>query len=196
MADVPVRTRKRRGGKRSAPGLNGPDKQIISAEVQEKRKKALELRKQKMTYDAIASVMGLSTPMMAWRYVNDALKAIPMETAIEVKQLEIEDCRADLLRLNQRLAAKGLSVAEEVKALTAKAKLREQLARYLGLYAPVRTELTGKDGAPLALTMADIQGMTDEQLERAIAGVGRGSGARGAGAGEPQAAPGSPRQAH
>lgn len=175
--------------------LHGPDKAIVSAEVAEKRKTALGLRKQKMTYEAIAAAMGLSTPMVAWRYVQDALKAIPFEAAVEVKQLEIEDCRDDLRRLNTRLAEGKLTVRGLVAALGAKVKLREQLARYLGLYAPIRSELTGKDGAPLTLTMTDIQGMSDDDLDRTIS-AGRQRGASGGGAGAPAATPRASSRAH
>lgn len=194
--EVPPRKRR---GKRPVPGLSGPSKQIAAAEVQERRRQALELRKRKMTYEAIARAMGLSTPMVAWRYVQDALKAIPAEVASEVKQLEIEDCRDDLRKLNERLAVAGdrISFVDLSKALGAKMKLREQLARYLGLYAPTRTELTGRDGAPLTLTMTDIQSMTDEQLERAISSGSRGpGGAGGARAGAEEEAPGEAGEPH
>jgi predicted transcriptional regulator len=206
--EIRARTRKRkRDAKKGGKGgsvrnnLNGPDKDILSADVAEKRRTALGLRKQKMTYADIASAMGLSTAMVAWRYVQDALADIPMEVAAEVKQLEIEDCRADLFRINQRLAeeAKGkkLTVRAMVAALGAKVKLREQLARYLGLYAPVRQEVTGKDGAPLlTLSMADIQGMTDDQLERHISAANRGSGSSGSGAGSAATASRATRQPH
>lgn len=204
-----IRTRKRmrkaeaqksrKGSRRQ--NLDGPDKDIISADVAEKRKLALGLRKQRATYADIAKAMGLSTPMVAWRYVQDAIADIPMEVAAEVKQIEIEDCRADLFRINQRLeeerdSGKKITVRALVVALGAKVKLREQLARYLGLYAPVRNEHTGKDGAPLTLTMTDIQGMTDDQLERAISNASRGSSSSGAGAGSPSSSPRASRQPH
>ena len=198
MSDIPSRKKKpspNKGGQRS-PNLNGPDKQIISAAVAEKRVEALELRKNGMSYHAIAAQMGLSTPMVAWRYVNDAIAAIPKEKATELRRIHIEDANADLLRLNKRIREEKLTVSEFCKALSAKVKARDQLAKLLGLYAPTRAEVTGKDGAPLTITTTDIRDMTDEQLERAIANANRRSSAGGDRAGTSSTAPREAGEAH
>ncbi len=42
---------------------------------------------------------------------------------------------------------------------------REQRIKILGLYAPQKRELTGKDGGPLSVETNDLQGMTNEELE-------------------------------
>lgn len=200
MADaIPTRKKKKPGpnGNRP-PQLRVPHHEIVAAEVAERQRQALEFRKLRMTYDSIGKAMvPPCTAMSAWRYVQKALAAIPREAAEETKRIEIEDCYADLKRLNKRIAS-GLTVIEEIKALGAKAKLREQLARYFGHYAPARTELTGKDGAPLSLslTQSDIEAMSDEQIDRAIDAACRRSGGAGTVSGTEATTPGTSRQAH
>lgn len=163
-SEIPTRKR-RKDGKRPKPApLQGPQLQRKMAATQEKRRQALELRKQGATYEQIARAMQLSTPMVAWRYVQDALKDIPIEVAKEVKLLEIEACRDDMRRVNERIAGGKLSLVEFVKAIGAKVKLREQLARYLGLYAPTDHTHTFLN------RHVDVNALTDEQIERALAG--------------------------
>ncbi len=187
-----IPTRRRRRG--PPVSLRGPKFTIKSAEVQEKRLQALQLRKAGASYPMIAKQMGLSTPMVAWRYVQDALAEIPVEAAAELKSIMLIGIDADLVLLNN-LHAKARTVAGHAKLVLAKIRLRELHARLLGLNAPTRNEHTGKDGVPLTLTMNEIQGMTDEQLDRTFA-ASRRSGPSGSGAGASASPPRSPRDPH
>ena len=178
--------------KKRSPNLNRADKQIVSAEVAEKRRQALVLRKKGATYEQIKREMGLSTAMVAWRYVHDAIAEIPREDAIECKALAIAKLDAQEVRLNNLLLEKT-TVLEKCRIETVLVKLAERRARLEGHDAPSRTELTGKDGAPLALSLKDIESMTDDQLERALGSALRTATSGGAGAGAPEAIPGAAR---
>lgn len=194
--EIPKRKRKPRGS--TAQNLRGPDKQIIQAATAEKRVEALQLRKKKMSYRDIAKALGLSTAMMAWRYVQDAIKDIPKEVAEEVRALEIQDCEEDLLRLNEKISAGNLSIGDHCKVLGTKVKIREQLARYRGTYAPVRAEVTGRDGAPIAMTLTQIESMSDAELDRALrtGGANGRSSPHGHGAGTSSSASETDRSPH
>lgn len=214
MSEIPTRKRKKPTG----GNLHGPDKQIIQAETQERRRQALILRKQGATYEQIATQLKFSTKMVAWRYVHEAIADIPADEARDAKRIEVEKLDARELRLNQLLLRidgrrdlyekrardaggdpanhVGLFVVEEVRVNAALTKIAERRARLEGLDAPTRAELTGKDGAPLRLSTNDIQGMTDEQLDRVLNGARGGSGAGGGGARAPEAAPGEGRRPH
>jgi len=183
-AEKTVRTRKRKHPR----GLDGPHLQRKMAETAEKRRQALALRKQGLTYEQIARAMGLSTKMVAWRYVEEAIKEIPRENAIAVKALATQKLDAQEARLNTLLAAadaadpkkkRSLSVAELVRIELALVRVAERRARLEGHDAPLRTELTGKDGAPLTLSVHDLEGMSDDQLDRVIRSALRSGASRG-----------------
>ena len=160
----------------------------MSAEVAEKRRQALVLRKKGATYEQIMREMGLSTPMVAWRYVNDAIAAIPREEAKECKALAVAKLDAQEVRLNNLLLEKA-TILEKCRIELVLVKLAERRARLEGHDAPTRTELTGKDGAPLALSLKDIEGMTDDQIDRALGHAIRTASSAGVGAGEAEALP-------
>jgi predicted transcriptional regulator len=187
--------------------------------VAEKRRLALMIRKRGATYEQIARELGLSTKMVAWRYVHEAIAEIPAEEARDTKRLELEKLDARELRLNNLLLSidqrrklyedkvklgvaepedhVGLFVVEQCRIEQQLTRIAERRARLDGLDAPTRAELTGKDGAPLiSLTREDIKGMTDEQLKRVVNGTHRGGGAGAGGAGAPGAAPGEDRRPH
>lgn len=198
MPDDPIIPKRKR--KRVPVSLRGPSFSVKQVEVQEKRLEALELRKAGASYPQIAKQMGLSTPMMAWRYVNDAIAAIPVDAAKEVKALMLASIDADLVRLNNKHASVK-TVIEETRLILAKDRLRESQARLLGLNAPIRNEHTGKDGGAILTGHVDLEGMSDDQLERFkrdpasfLAGV---AGSRDSGAEEEaQEAPRGARRTH
>jgi hypothetical protein len=181
--EIPTRKerKKRSAAKNGSPKqLKGPQLQKKMSDNQEKRRQALVLRRQGATYDQIGKALEVST-MTAHRYVNDAIAAIPREEAKEVKALAISKLDAQEMRLNVLLESttRKPTVLELVRIELALVRIAERRARLEGHDAPTRAEITGKDGAPLALSVADLEGMTDEQLERYIANASRGGGARG-----------------
>lgn len=176
--EIPIRKRKKRVLKGQPPSLSGPQLAVKMADNQEKRRQALILRKQGATYEQIQRAMGLSTPMVAWRYVNDAIRAIPATEAKENKALAQQKLDAQEQRVNtllQKLEVKReqsltgeLFVLEQVRLELALTRTAERRAKLEGHDAPSRTEVTGRDGAPLALTVAQLEGMDDEQLADVI----------------------------
>lgn len=161
MSDIPTRKRKR-----SVPSqLRGPAFARKQEEVQEKRKEALALRRAGATYQQIADKMGLSTPMQAHRYVNDALAAIPMANAIALKQLALTKLDAQEVRMNQA-QKNAKTVLEACRVELTLVKLAERRAKLEGTDAPVRNEHTGANGGAILTGHVDLEGLTDEQLER------------------------------
>lgn len=164
---IPTRRAKKSGmGGNSPPQLKGPQLQRKMAENQQRRQQALTMRIQGGTYEQIAGQMGVST-MTAYRYVQDAIREIPKEEAKHAKTLEISKLNASELRINARLA-KPCTVIEAVRLELALVKIGERRAKLEGFDAPTRAELTGRNGAPLTLTINDLQSMSNAELERVI----------------------------
>ncbi|MGA7121197.1 MAG: hypothetical protein WBY94_13920 [Polyangiaceae bacterium] len=121
---------------------NSVKRDIASAKMQEQRRSALELRKRGLTYPQNAKAMGLALSN-APKAVQQAIADIPKELAEDVRLLELE-------RLDRMLAGMWpKAVAGDPKAVAAAVKIMDRRAKYLGIDAPVRTELTGKDGGPI-----------------------------------------------
>ena len=79
----------------------------------------------------------------AHKAVQQAIADIPKELAEDVRLLELE-------RLDRMLAGMWpKAIAGDPKAVAAAVKIMDRRAKYLGIDAPVRTELTGKDGGPI-----------------------------------------------
>ena len=123
--------------------------------------KALELRKAGATYRAIAEQLGYAQPRGAHKAVSSALKATLREPAEELRTLELERLDAMALALWRR------AQAGDEKAVDRCLRIMERRARLLGLDAAAKTEVTGKEGGPIAYerTCADL---SDEELEAAI----------------------------
>ena len=163
MADNNIPPRRR---KRGVPkSLRGPAYSIKALETQKKRSEALTLRIAGASYPRIAKQMGCSV-MTAYRWVNDAIADIPRDAAIECKAIMLEAIDADMVSLSNLLSGIKLTPSETAKLVLAKDRLRETKARLQGLNAPVRNEHTGKDGGAILTGHVDLEGMTDEQLER------------------------------
>lgn len=201
MAEIPTRSAKKRAKKNAGPGsptvLKGPHLQIKMSETQDRRRQALGLRRTGATYEQIANRMNVSI-MTAHRYVNDAIRDIPMENAKEVKALAVAKLDAAEVRLNAKLSG-PVSVIEHVRLELALVKIAERRARLEGHDAPTRTELTGRNGAPLSLSLNDLAGMTNAQLERVIADSIRGRASGGGPTGDESTGgegPGRTRQSH
>lgn len=127
-----------------------------SVEVQERRDKALALRRAGATYAQIGMELGCER-QVANRLFHEALAAIPKENAEAVLKLELERLDRDLRRcegvldnLETKAKSGNIQAAGALAAiLNSVRRIQERRAKYLGLDAPTKTEVTGKDGTPL-----------------------------------------------
>lgn len=90
------------------------------------------------------------------RYLAKARKLMS-EAALFDRQEEFGAARRRLERIIARAAAKG----DLRTLLTA----NRQLCELLGLVSPARLELSGPDGAPLAVSAADIRAQFEDLIE-------------------------------
>ena len=103
-------------------------------EIVERRRKALELRKAGVTYDAIARQLGYANEGGAFKAVQAALRTTLREPADDVRKLELE--RLDRLTL----ALWPRAQQGEAEAIDRVLKLMDRRAKLLGLDAPTKTE--------------------------------------------------------
>ncbi len=131
-----VRTEPRQRACREAgPVASGKDRRgKIPAEIAERRRKALDLRKAGASYDAIAQQLRLSGSGSAYKIVQAALKATYREPADDVRKLELE--RLDRLTL----ALWSRAQQGETEAIDRVLKLMDRRAKLLGLDAPAKSE--------------------------------------------------------
>jgi predicted DNA-binding protein (UPF0251 family) len=130
---------------------------------------ALELRKAGASYSMIAERLGF-TRMAAWKAVDRALQKVEAETIVNGERVLI----LELLRLDRaQLAITPQVQAGSLPAIREQTHLQERRSRYLGLDAPMRQELTGKDGGPFEHYVrteseldAEIRGLLGELADR------------------------------
>ena len=125
---------------------NGQKTKPETIEAKLKAAKAVELRMEGKTFDEIAEEAGYNSRQAAFDAVRRAITAIVREPAEELIKLDLE--RLDKVFGIHYLNAQGGDVA----ALAACMKIMERRAKLLGLDAPAKQEVTGKDGAPLIPT--------------------------------------------
>lgn len=123
-------------------------------ETAERQRKAVELRKAGLGYDAIAVECGYRDRSGAYRAVMAALRALVREPAEELRDLEVA-------RLDDML--KGLWVNARkgnVYAIDRVLKIMTRRAELLGLDAPKKVKIVQEEAARLAdeygLTTAEI----------------------------------------
>lgn len=129
----------------------------------EKQAEALEYRKRGYSYSQIGAA--LDPPLTAQRahqLVDGALKAIIAEPGESVVALELARLD-DLLTAVMEAAIKG-----DLFAIDRVLKIGERRARMLGSDAPDKTELTGKDGAPLPSVGITFVGIEPQRAEGAL----------------------------
>lgn len=98
------------------------------------------MRLEGYTFEAIAGQLGYKDKAGAYLAVQAALNRIPAPEVAAYRKINLE-------RLNQmRLNARDLDTHKHIEY---EIKIQEREARYLGLDAPSKTEVTGKDGEPL-----------------------------------------------
>lgn len=103
-----------------------------------------------MKFDDIANELGYNSKQAAFDAVSRELKAITREPAEEVLRLDLE-------RLDRMWGIHYLNAqAGDAQALASCMRIMERRARLLGLDAPAKNEITGKDGGPLAPPVFNI----------------------------------------
>lgn len=122
---------------------NSAKRDSRAIDVKERTRKALELRKAGASYDQIAEKLGYADGSNVRRAVMGAIEEITEEPAKEVLKLELSRLDAMLLGLYQKAKSGDAAAVDRV------IRIMDRRAKYLGLDAPEKSELTGKDGAPL-----------------------------------------------
>lgn len=123
--------------------------------VRERHALALEMRKFGYSFDQIAEHFE-TTPNAARGLVKTAMENLIREPGEEVLQMELE-------RLDQLYRAALNHVASgDSDAIPKCLAIMNRRAKYLGLDAPSKQEVTGPNGNPLSLL--NLSGLTDEEL--------------------------------
>lgn len=130
--------------KKKKPARNGQVTSPETAAAKVKAARALKLRMEGQTFEAIAKEAGYNSKQAAYDAVKRSLDAITREPAQDLIRLDLE--RLDVLWQIQYLNAQG----GDVQAMAACMKIMERRAKLLGLDAPVKveskTEVSQKDG--------------------------------------------------
>ena len=116
----------------------------------ERQKEALSLRLVGLSYDAIAERLEFANRSGAFRAVQAALKKTLQEPADELRTLELE--RLDSMLLPMMAQAKKGNQGAVDRVL----RIMERRAKLLGLDAPTKQEVTGKDGGPLVIAIGGL----------------------------------------
>lgn len=113
---------------------------------------ALRLRAMGHSFDEIGAALGI-TRQGATKAYDRGMAGLKAETKAAAEHaLEMELLRCDLLQKGLMPAA----AAGETQSALAALKVMDRRAKYLGLDAPSKSEITGKDGEPLAQSVFAI----------------------------------------
>lgn len=128
----------------------------------ERRARALDMRKDGATYEAIGKELKISA-QAAWKIVTKYLKQAREQTDESVSDLR-DMMKRRLLEANESLAPK---IREgDHKAIDTYIRLQARLAALHGLDAPTKTELSGPNGGPIETQAAalDLSKLTIDEL--------------------------------
>lgn len=114
-------------------------------EALERQRKALELRKFGVGFQAIADQLGYADASGAYRAVMAGLKKTLQEPADEVRKMELERLDVAMLAIQAQVRAGHLAAIDKWL------KIMERRARLLGLDAPAKAVVTGESGGPLEI---------------------------------------------
>lgn len=140
-----------------APAKASISKAQQEAITRERHALALEMRKFGYSYEQIAEHFE-TTPSSIRGIVKTAMENAIREPGQEVIDLEV--ARLDQL---YSLAFKA-AVDGDTDAISKCLSVMQRRAKYLGLDAPEKKEITGKDGGPVQMAALEVKGMTDEDL--------------------------------
>lgn len=116
----------------------------------ERTQKAVALRKAGRTYDQIRRALGISKGA-AVKAVQRGLFEMREETSKDAEDLRVMEAA----RLDEAQAAIWAKVvAGDLAAIDRFTRISQRRAALLGLDAPTRAELTGKDGGSISLSVA------------------------------------------
>ena len=116
----------------------------------ERTQKAVALRKAGRTYDQIRKALGISKGA-AVKAVQRGLAEMREETSKDAKDLQAMEAA----RLDEAQAAIWTKVLQgDLAAVDRFTRLSQRRAALLGLDAPQRAEVTGKDGGALSVSIA------------------------------------------
>lgn len=126
----------------------GTRRSARAVQAREREAEAVALRKLGQSYGTIGKALGVSD-VAARKMVKRALlrlEKLTAEASVEVRRLELE-------RLDRALSPALWAKVDQADTQAVKTLLDIQARRaaYLGLDAPKKTELTGKDGGLLAV---------------------------------------------
>lgn len=122
--------------------MSGKKRDAKTIEIQQRRIKALELRRQGYSYRVIGATLGIEESQ-AHRDIMAALKklaAVEQTKADEMRQLEVTRLDSLYLSLEPMIRARNLGAID--RAL----KIIEQRSRLLGLPLPSKVEHSGSVG--------------------------------------------------
>lgn len=132
----------------------------------ERRARILELRIRGQSLARIAKTVGISVQSVH-RHISKAIDRRARELASEL--LEVELMRLDEMQEGLWLDA----TTGEWRSVEAVLQIMARRAKLLGLDAPTKTttEVSGPGGGAVALTVTDLEAMSDEELEAIARGA-------------------------
>ena len=134
----------------------------------ERQRQALALRVGGASFEQIAAALGYKDKSGGYRSVMAALARVPEPEAKVFRIINLE--RLNQMRLRywatlQRRLPPGTGLPESDLALMRmELAIQEREAKYLGLDAPEKRELTGPDGGPIELAVLTLS----QRLQRII----------------------------
>ena len=144
--------------------------------TKERQLKAVELRRQRLTYDQIAEQLGYDNGSGAYNAVKAVLTRIEHTEVDGLRAdqgLKLDVQEAELAQRAQDLYDQGLDCNDQyLKTVTALIKVHERRARLFGLDAPVKAEVkvTGDDTSRLILQLAAEVGLEVGEVAQVIDG--------------------------
>jgi len=152
-----------------------------------RRAEAVKLRAKGKGFQEIADTLGigLATAHLDVRtamaeIADEAQEYIQAERGTELARLERALSVVEAVLTSAPTAEDGDEL--QLKALDRLVKIQDQRAKLLGLYAPEKKELTGADGAPIAI---DARGALLERIA-GLAATGTTAGATSGGDSKPE----------
>lgn len=133
-------------------------------EQAERDQKAIALRRSGMCYSEIAARVGYANRSGAYKAVMRVLEEIAKETAEDASHIR----SIELQRLDDLLKAVwDTALAGDPKAIDRVLKIMDRRARFLGLDAPTKQEVSGPDGD--AIRIEDARTVLAEAIARVTA---------------------------
>ena len=135
-------------------------KRILASE---KARQAVELRLAGFSFEAIAKQLGYRTRSTVYRAIDGLLAARAEEAKGSLDQalvLELDRLDRMFLLVWNQLRSQNTDSTLRLASIDRALKIQERRARYLGLDAAIKSEVS----------ITDVSKLTDEQLERIAAG--------------------------